>query len=122
MGKVLAKMREDKKANQAEAAENCNISRSSWSRLESGEMLPDALQIHQIEQYFGMDTGDFMAKVNKYCKRLEKEGVEIEYGKASKSSGAGLLLLGATLATLIGGLVLAGQSSDDTKNDEDDTK
>ena len=112
MGSVLAQERKKRQLGetQSDIAKACGISRSSWSRMENGDMVPDALQIRRIEVCFGLEPGGFMAKVDQCCKKLVSEGVEIE-DKKKEGNTAGLLLLGATLAALVG-IAVAGNSSE----------
>ena len=112
LGATLAKKRKSKKLGQQKIADETGINRSSWSRIENGEVVPDAVQLQKIAKAFGTTSAQILEEVDETQKRMEEEDVTVHTEKKSSNSGLGAFLLGAALGVLIT-KVLSGKSSKD---------
>jgi len=124
LGRVLAQKRKrlGREWDQARAARQAGISRSTWSRLENGESAPDAIQLAQIADMFGTTAPEFLAEVERVCDGLRKRGVKVHMEKQKKTSvagGIGLALLGTAALAGIAAAVLATDDSDEPKKKEE---
>lgn len=97
IGRILAQERKNLGIDQAMMAKKVGINRSSWSRLENGEMAPNAVLLDKIARALKKPPSDILAKADKARKSLEDAGVVVHSEKPkSKSFGVGLALLSAT--------------------------
>ena len=112
LGATLAHKRKSRKWDQRKIADETGINRSSWSRIENGEVVPDAVQLQKIAKAFGTTSAQILEEVDETQKRMEEEDVTVHTEKKSSNSGLGAFLLGAALGVLIT-KVLSGKSSKD---------
>ena len=120
IGRILARERNAKGLDQDKMAKAVGINRSSWSRLENGEFVPNAVLLRKIAGVFGKTPSSILAEADAASERLQKEGVQVHLEKPVAKSGAkkvglGLALLGAAA---LGGLV-AGALKKDGDSSED---
>ena len=101
LGATLAYKRKSKKLGQQTIADETGIDRSSWSRIENGEVAPDAVQLQKIAKVFGTTSAQILEEVDDIQKQMEEEDVTVHTEKQSSNSGLGAFLLGATLGVLI---------------------
>lgn len=115
IGRIIAERRKKLGMDQATAADEAGINRSSWSRIENGETTPDAVQLSKIATALGLSSDGIIARANEAKKTLEKQGIDVRLDPPAKSkSSTGIIaLLGAAA---LGGLVYAA-----TKKDSEDT-
>ena len=116
LGRVIAKKRKEMGLDQASAADTANINRSSWSRIESGDMSVDIEQLSRIAMTLETTPEKLLSDVQKVRQELEKAGIAkvAPNPKSQKKSGAGwAMLAGAAL----GALIAAAASS--AKNDDE---
>lgn len=106
IGRILARERSAQGLDQAQMAKAVGINRSSWSRIENGEAVPNAVLLDRIARVFGKTPSQILADAEGARARLEKEGVQVHLdkrpAKPAGKVGLGLALLGAAA---LGGLV-----------------
>ena len=100
-------------------AQKVGLNRSTWSRIENGEIVPNAVLLDKIGRALDKNSADILAEANAARKRLQQEGVEVHQEKpaaksGSKKVGLGLALLGAAA---LGGLVASALKKDDESPD-----
>lgn len=88
-------------------AKKVGLNRSSWSRIENGEVVPNAVMLDKIARVFETNPSDILFEADQARARLEKEGVVVHPDKVTAKSdakkvGIGLALLGVAA---LGGLV-----------------
>lgn len=108
LGKILAQKRQAKGWDQAKIAQKTGINRSSWSRLENGEVAPDAIQLARIAQAFAMTPDQLLAEVGEVKKQLEKQKITVHMSKdvpGRKENKLGIFVLGAALGAIITALM-----------------
>ena len=101
LGATLAHKRKSRKWDQRKIADETGIDRSSWSRIENGEVAPDAVQLQKIAKVFETTSAQILEEVDDIQKQMEEEDVTVHTEKQSSNSGLGAFLLGATLGVLI---------------------
>jgi transcriptional regulator with XRE-family HTH domain len=72
LGRVIAALRERRSMTQAELAALAGIRQSTISRIENGQVVPDALVFRRIATAFGLTTDQLNAKVDAALERTEK--------------------------------------------------
>ena len=107
IGRILARERNELRMDQTKMAAAVGINRSSWSRIENGEIVPNAVLLDRIARVFGKNPSDILLEADEARARLQKEGVTVHGEKPpaksdGKKVGLGLALLGAAA---LGGLV-----------------
>lgn len=107
-----------------EMAKRVGVNRSSWSRIENGEAVPNAVLLDRIGKALGKDSSEILAEANAARDRLQREGVEVHLEKpaantGSKKVGWGLALLGAAA---LGGLVAGALKDKEGEPSEDSPK
>lgn len=122
LGRVLAQRRKrlGREWDQARAAQQAGISRSTWSRLENGESAPDTIQLARIAEMLGTTAPEFLAEVERVCNDLRERGVKVHMEKPKKvpaAGGFGLALLGTAALAGIAAAVLASDDSDKPKKE-----
>ena len=121
IGRILARERVGRGWDQAEMAKRVGVNRSSWSRIENGEVVPNAVLLDRIGKALGKNSADILAEANAARDRLQRDGVEVHLEKPAKTGakkvGLGLALLGAAA---LGGLVAGALSKDKEGESSDD--
>ena len=108
LGKILAQKRKKRGWDQAETAKKTGINRSSWSRLENGEVAPDAIQLTKIAGAFGMKAEELLAEVGAIQKKLESQKIKVHMAKeipSRKENKLGMFVLGTALGAIITALL-----------------
>lgn len=104
IGRVITQLRKKKGLDQGAAAKKSGLNRSSWSRIEHGDAIPNAVQISKISNALGCSPGDIFGEADKARQALEAQGINVHLEPKSKSAGNVLALLGAAA---LGGLIYA---------------
>ena len=118
IGRILARKRDERGRDQDKLAKAAGLNRSSLSRIENGETIPDAVQLTQIARALKTTPSDILAEADAAHARLKMEGVKVHMKKpASKSGkvGLGLALIGAAA---LGGLVASALAKDEKSPDK----
>lgn len=85
LGKVVSALRGRRSWTQAELAFRVGIGQSTISRIESGQIIPDAFVFRQLAQAFGMSPDEFQATVDRAYRRTGSAASAAAGGKAGKS-------------------------------------
>ena len=113
IGRILAYERGKRGWDQEKMAAKVGLNRSSWSRIENGETVLNAVLLDKIAGVFGMPPSQILIEADEARRKLEAEGVQVHSEKRTKVSsgnvGVGLALLG-TMA--LGGLVASVLAKD----------
>ncbi len=116
LGRIISSKRGERKLGQTEVAEKSGINRSSWSRMENGETIPDAVQLTQIAEILGTTPDKLLAEAGKARQNLEKEGVTVHMDKKpseqKSGEGFGWFLLGGALGAIVAAALSSGKKSD----------
>ena len=120
IGRILARERSEQGFDQAKMAQAVGINRSSWSRIENGEFVPNAVLLHKIANALKKTPSEILTEADKVSEDLKQKGVRVHLEKPAAKSGAkkagwGLALLGAAA---LGGLVASALMKDDGSSDE----
>ncbi len=121
LGRILAQERKKAGMDQAKIAGKTGINRSTWSRMENGEVTPDALQLNKIANALGTTPEKFITEANDAQKHLERKKISVRMvnERPDKSSNkVGAFLIGAALGALITALATAKDSSETPPEDE----
>jgi transcriptional regulator with XRE-family HTH domain len=115
LGRVVAYLRQQKGWNQAQLAQALGTTQSTVSRIERGEVVPDALVFRSLATVFEMSTDDLHDKIDQAVERagnmaraasprLKQKKKENWWDAALVGLGAlGLVaLIGAAVAALLG--------------------
>ena len=119
IGRILARERSKRGLDQEKMAHAVGLNRSTWSRIENGEVVPNTLLLDKIARFLDTDPSRILAEADAARARLQKEGVEVHPQKPvakseGKGVGLGLALLGAAA---LGGLVARALMKDDGSSD-----
>jgi transcriptional regulator with XRE-family HTH domain len=111
LGRVVAYLRQQRGWNQGELADRVHSTQSTLSRVERGEVLPDALLFRELAEAFGMTADGLHEKVDAATQKAEAMA-KIASPSVSKKKGdwwgAALAVVGAVgLIALVGAAVAA---------------
>lgn len=117
MGRFLAHKRKELGMDQTAISKKVGMNKSSWSRMENGDMIPDALQLSKIAYVLGMQPDEIIREVEAAKKFLEeRQGIKVHMEtekKVKEGSKFGFLaLLGAAA---LGGIVATALSKENSK-------
>ena len=107
LGRLIAQKRKERRIDQEEMARRVGVSRSTWSRIESGSSALNMDQLTRAASALDMPLGELMLEVDDIVRELRREGVEVHDSRdqaASSSAGRG----GAAAVAFLGGAVLGG--------------
>ena len=107
LGRLIAQKRKEMRIDQEEMARRVGVSRSTWSRIESGSSALNMDQLSRAASALDMPLGELMLEVDEIVRELRREGVEVHDSRdqaASSSTGRS----GATAVAFLGGAVLGG--------------
>ncbi len=107
LGRLIAQKRQQKHIDQGEMAEAVGVSRSTWSRIESGE---SALNMDQLTKAAGkleIGVGALMVEADEIADELRKQNVQVLESRDQTSAARFGKTAAATVAFL-GGAVLGG--------------
>jgi len=111
LGRVVAYLRQQHGWNQGELAERVHSTQSTISRVERGEVLPDALLFRELAMAFDMTSDGLHDKVDEATKRAEAMAKVASPSVKEKKGdwwGAALAIVGAVgLVALVGAAVAA---------------
>lgn len=69
IGKLILKLRNDRRMNQEKLAERAGLSQSALSRFENGQTLPDAFELRALAKAFDDKPDLFVAKLERAFER-----------------------------------------------------
>lgn len=107
LGRLIAQKRQQKHIDQGEMAEAVGVSRSTWSRIESGESALNMDQLAKAAGKLGIGVGELMVEADEVANELSKQNVEVLKSRDQTSAARFGKKTAATVAFL-GGAVLAG--------------
>ena len=107
LGRLIAQKRQQKDIDQGEMAEAVGVSRSTWSRIESGE---SALNMDQLTKAAGkleISMGALMVEADGIADELRKQNVQV-LDSRDQTSAAKFGKTAAATVAFLGGAVLGG--------------
>ncbi len=114
LGRVIARLREQKGISRDEICKQLSVSVSTWSRIERGESAGISIdQLTKIAKVLGTTPGDIFARADQVHKDLLALGWKVHNEpakKVSKTAKTGIALVG--LAALTGFVVNAMKNFD----------
>ena len=116
IGRVIANLRKRRGMDQGEASKKSGISRSSWSRLENGDAIPDALQLTKIAEALGTSSAEIIREADEAREYLKRQGIKVEMNTKPKSFRGGVFALIGVAA--LGAIMMAKANADEDKEDE----
>ena len=104
VGQVIQARRNQMGLHQSQVADAIGLSRSAYSRIESGDTSMTLSQLRPVARVFGLAPGQILAEADRYAAQLEVSGVSIPDMKAVNPAAIliGLGLLAALLAATSG--------------------
>ena len=102
VGKVLARLREQRGLEQDQLAAQLGINQSSWSRVERGDTKLTLETLASVSDVFGLRTNDIVREIDMAVEGLNNLDVEVVNSRSRKVGDAALILLtGAALGILV---------------------
>ncbi len=114
LGRLIAQKRKEKGIDQEEMARRVGVSRSTWSRIESGSSALNMDQLARAASALGIPLGELMLEVDDVVRELRRRNVEVHDSREQARSapfGPMGAAAGASLAgpvAFLGGAVLGG--------------
>lgn len=107
LGRLIAQKRKEKGIDQEEMARRVGVSRSTWSRIESGSSAMSMDQLAKTASALGERLGELMLEVDEVVRGLQKEGVKV-HDSRDQIESASVRRGGAAAVAFLGGAVLGG--------------
>ena len=105
LGRLIAQKRKERNLDQEEMARRVGVSRSTWSRIESGSSTLSLDQLAKAAGALGMTMGELMLEADDLVRELRRRGVEVHDSRDQvRSARPG----GAAAVAFLGGAVLGG--------------
>lgn len=100
VGQVIQAHRDQMGLHQSQIADAIGLSRSAYSRIESGDTSMTLSQLRPVARSLGLAPSQLLAEADNYAAQLEARGVSIPEVKAMNPAALliGLGLLAALLA------------------------
>lgn len=121
LGRLIAQKRQQKQLDQGDMAEAVGVSRSTWSRIETGESALNMDQLAKAAAKLGMPLGALMVEADEVTGKLRERGVEVLDGrdqtsaaKFGKAAAATVAFLGGAVLGGIVAAIMANKDSEDT--------
>ena len=77
LGRLIAQKRKERTLDQEEMARRVGVSRSTWSRIESGSSTLSLDQLAKAAGALGMTMGELMLEADELVRELRRRGVEV---------------------------------------------
>ena len=107
LGRLIVQKRKEKGIDQKEMARRVGVSRSTWSRIESGSSAMSMDQLAKAASALGEPLGGLMLEVDDVVRGLQKEGVKV-HDSRDQAESAAVKQGGAAAVAFLGGAVLGG--------------
>ena len=107
LGRLIAQKRQQKQIDQGEMAEAVGVSRSTWSRIESGESALNMDQLTKAAGKLDIGVGALMVEADEIADELRRQNVQVLESRDQTSAARFGKTAAATVAFL-GGAVLGG--------------
>ena len=88
LGRLIAQKRKERRIDQEEMARQVGVSRSTWSRIESGSSALNMDQLARAASALGMPLGELMLEVDDIVRELRREGVEVHDSRDQAASSS----------------------------------
>jgi transcriptional regulator with XRE-family HTH domain len=99
VGRVLARIREQRGEKQGDIAAKVGLSQSAYSRLEKGDSVMNLAQLHSVCAVLGQTPGAVLQQADALEQQLKAQGVQVSHDKPDDAAALviGLGLLAALL-------------------------
>ena len=101
VGKVVERLRKQRRITQGQLAEVLGIGQPAYSRLEQGQSTMNVIQLGQVAAQLGTTPADILKEADEMATRLRAAGVDITSDKVSTAAVLiGLAVLAALFAAI----------------------
>lgn len=118
LGVIIARRRKERGLGQAEVSGDTGINRSSWSRIEKGDMAVDIEQLGRIAKTLDTTPEALLKEMRETREKLEQAGYKAAPKQPKKSKVGWAVLAGAALGALLAAGAAAAKKSDDDSTGE----
>lgn len=121
LGRLIIQKRQEKNIDQEEMARHVGVSRSTWSRIESGSSALNIDQLTKVASKLELPLSELMLETETVVEELKNQNVKVHERRDQISSKPGSLapvvfLGGAVLGGIVTALLAASKDDEPKKN------
>ena len=124
LGRLIIQKRSEKQIDQKDMAKHVGVSRSTWSRIESGSSALKMDQLTRAASKLDMPLGELMLEADAIVRKLRRQGVIVHNSRdqviSKKETVATVAFLGGAVLGGVVAALLASKGSDELQRDDEE--